>query len=550
MKENNSKGKNHHTKCARVLALMLAFLCTAAPLYAISSANIPLDSPVYLYLEKLAGFGLITSDIKGLKPFSKAEAARLVLEAERNLSFGLASTASPDFINSLVKKIRADIPHELSLRENPATHPPLFDYNPASSVKLRYVFLDGSPRDYNRTSWDPAHQSVFGFIGGDLRPLGNGGPVTVTGTEGTPLLENNTGIIYRRGSSGEVRWAVEGYVGDMATVLFEPVILATGSDADVLLNRGYVKLGGGGLELEIGRDENWFGPGYRGATTLTNNARNFDLVKLSSPEPLDVALIKRWLGNVKYALIGSRFDETDAGTINHRQPYFIGAKLSVKPNSAIEYGANFVRQLSGPGFTGKPNTYFGGGSNDHSNSIAGFDFRWRIPGLKNTEVYGEFSGEDNAGGVWPTVESYVAGLFMPCVTGSCRDDFRFEYFFGSVMLYGDWQFPRGYVYHDMPPGHSQGGAGVQEFFGRYSHWLDVRNRLALEYFYTERGRSYRTGSQVMESKHAGRLFWSLPINGDLDAELGYGIERISNLNLVSGAERTNQLLKLEVRYRY
>jgi hypothetical protein len=166
------------------------------------------------------------------------------------------------------------------------------------------------------------------------------------------------------------------------------------------------------------------------------------------------------------------------------------------------------------------------------------------------EIHGEFSGEDNAGGVWPIVESYVAGLFVPCLTSACRDDLRFEYFFGSVMLYTDWQFPRGYVYHDMTPGHSQGGGGVQEFYGRYSHWFSVRNNLGLEYFYTERGRSYRTGNQAMESKHAGRISWILPIYGDVDGQLMYGIEKISNLNLVAGESRTNQLATFELRYRY
>jgi len=85
---------NHRCTAAKgrllacLLSAMAALLLTqlpATPCLAVSSANIPLDSPIYLYLEKLAGFGLITSDVKGLKPFSKAEAARLALEAETRL---------------------------------------------------------------------------------------------------------------------------------------------------------------------------------------------------------------------------------------------------------------------------------------------------------------------------------------------------------------------------------------------------------------------------------------------------------------------------------
>jgi len=528
-----------------IVAFLMSLACAADGL-ALSSANIPLDSPIYAYLEKLAGMGLITSDVRGLKPYSKAEAARLLLEAEHNL----AARASSTFAVQLITRIRELIPREVSLREHPDKKPRIIDYNPASSLRLRYVYLDGTPRDYNRDSLDPAHQSAFGFIGGDLRPLPSN-IVHTTGTEGTPLLENNNGVIHPKGNSGELRWAAEGYFSNKATALLEPSLFGSPGDTTLRLNRGYIKLGGGGLELEAGRDENWFGPGYRGSTVLTNNAQNFDQIKLSSPEPLDVVWVKHWLGDLKYSLIVSRFDKTGSGD-TLRQPYFIGFKLAVKPKEWFEYGINFIRQEGGPGFTSKTSLtdeIFGGGDTNHNNTIAGLDLRFRVPQLRNTEFYAEYSGEDNAGGVWPIVESYVAGIFVPNLTSSGRDDFRFEYFLGSVMLYGDWKFPAGYVYHNMTPGHSQ-GTNAQEFFGRYSHWFSVRNNVALEYFYTERGRTNRVPGQVMESKHAGRIFWTLPIYGDVDTQLLYGVEKISNVNLVDGAQRTNQLFSVELRYRY
>lgn len=42
--------------CALISGLVLV-ISTAAPCHALSSANIPLDSPIYAYLDKLAGFG-------------------------------------------------------------------------------------------------------------------------------------------------------------------------------------------------------------------------------------------------------------------------------------------------------------------------------------------------------------------------------------------------------------------------------------------------------------------------------------------------------------
>jgi hypothetical protein len=133
--------------------LVLMFFSQAVPCQAISSTNIPLDSPIYLYLEKLSGFGLIASDIKGIRPFSKAEAARMVLEAERN--FSTRKEATPPFVIELILRLRELIPREIQLRSNPGNSPKTFDYNLLSALRLRAVWLDGAPRDYLRQVHDP-----------------------------------------------------------------------------------------------------------------------------------------------------------------------------------------------------------------------------------------------------------------------------------------------------------------------------------------------------------------------------------------------------------
>ncbi len=542
--KNNTPG--FKTQC-RVLAslLLILLLHTATPLWAASSANIPLDSPVYLYLDKLAGFGLITSDIKGIKPFSKAEAARLLREAEQNLGGG--NGASDRFGTELIGQIRALIPRETALLDNPDKKPPVLDFTPVSSLRFRYAWLDGAPRNYQRPVHDPGDDGVFG-IGSGLRPKNPPDATAMQrGGEGTPLLENNNGTILSQGHNGEVRWGSEWYWSDQAVALFEPSLQTDGADTRIRLNRGYVKLGGGGIELEAGKDENWLGLGYRGAVTLTNNAENFTLVKLSSPEPIEV----KYIGAVKYSLIASRFDSTIVNGAE-RQPWFYAMKLSVKPTAGLEVGFNLGRQVGGPGVNNSLGDtlrgLIGGTNADNSNGLAGIELRYRIPWLRNTELYGEFSGEDTAL-FWPIVESYVAGFYLPRLTDDGRNDFRFEFFQGNQILYTHGTFPNGYIYKNMPIGHSQGGA-TQDFFSRYSHWFSARNNLALEYIYTNRGMADRIPGQSIERKHAGRIFWNLPVSAVLDAQLGYGIEKVTNLNLVDGVGQTNQLGKFEIRYKY
>lgn len=531
--------------CCIVSALFA--LMQAAPCLAVSSANIPLDSPIYLYLDKLAGFGLITADIKGIKPFSKAEAARLVREAEQRLP--VHSSDGSAFGRALVMRIRELLPREVALAEEPGSKPPFIDYNLFSALRLRYAYLDGAPRNFERLVHDPGDDGVFG-IGSGLRPKNPfPSPVQQRGSEGTPLAENNNGTIYRRGHNAELRWAAEGYLGDKVSALLEPQIqyAREGSDALLRLNRGYVKLGGDWLELQAGKDENWLGFGYRGAITLTNNAENFTQIKLSSPEPFKV----RYIGDMKYALIASRFEKTVTNGAE-RQPWFYALKLSVKPTDNLEIGFNLGRQVGGPGVNNSIGDTLrglvGGSGADNSNGLAGFEARYRIPWLRNAELYGEFSGEDTAG-FWPIVESYVAGFYLPRLTDDGRNDLRFEFFQGNQILYTNGTFPEGYLYKNLPIGHSQGGA-TQDFFTRYSHWFDVRNNLALEYFYTTRGMIGRLPGQAIERKHAGRAFWTVPLSASLDAQLGYGIEKIANLNLVEGAGRTNQLFSVELKYCY
>ena len=545
------------TMIRSALSIICALLAFSGSAFALSSPNIPLDSPIYHYLEKLSGFGLVTGDIKGIRPYSRSEAARLLAEAEAKLASGFY----PSLATELVERLRKLLPREASLYAAPEKAPG-FDFTPLAGARLRYVYLDGAPRSYFRAVNDsPGNEGVFG-IGHGLRPPNpDPSPVQQRGGEGTPLFENNNGVAYREGHNLDLRATGEAFVGSVASALVEPMLLWSegGDEPGLRLNKGYLKLGGEGLELELGRDENWLGLGYRGAITLSSNPKNFDLVKLSSPEPVQ----SRYLWDLKYSLILSRFDETVTDG-KRRQPLFIAAKLSMKPTLNSEFGINLGRQAGGPGVNnGLGDTargVIGGWNSDNSNSLAGLELRFRLPWLANSEIFGEYSGED-AAAFWPFVESYLAGFYIPRLTDSGRDDLRFEYFNGHKILYVNGTFPQGYLYHGLPVGHSQGGA-TREYFLRYSHWFSAGNNLALEGYRTSRGDSGRLPvdaagrynsagvMQAIERKFALRGIWTLPVADDWSALFMYGWERIDNFELRQDQERENHLLRAELSYRY
>ncbi|MCM0081389.1 capsule assembly Wzi family protein [Geomonas sp. Red32] len=539
-----------------VFALVLTLLAYPCTVFALSSANIPLDSPIYLYLEKLAGYGLIETDVKGIRPFSKTEAARLLLEAEDRLEAG----SYPPLAREFATRLRTLIPREANLYQQP-DQAPTFDYNPFSQARLRYVYLDGVPRNYYRAVNDPGNDGVFG-IGSGLRPPNPyPDPVQQRGSEGTPLFENNEGVVYGRGNNLDLRFDAEAYYKSSAALLLEPMFLYSQADGDsrVRLDKGYLKVGGEGAELEVGRDENWFGLGYRGALTLSNNAKNFDFVKISSPEPVK----SRYLWDLKYSLLFSRFEKTVTDGME-RQPWYVAGKLSFKPLEDLEFGINFGRQIGGPGVDNHAMEVLrgivGGTSKDNTNSLAGFELRARLSWLRETEVFAEYSGED-AAAFWPIVESYLAGFYIPRLTDDGANDLRFEYFRGNNILYTNGTFVEGYLRDGLPIGHSQGGA-TQDFFLRYSHWFNPRNNLAFEGFRTSRGDAGRlpvdaagtfdpNGTmEAVERTYAVRVHWMLPVAGDWNALLSWGHEWVENFNLKAGVNRSNELVRAELSYRY
>jgi hypothetical protein len=120
------------------------------------------------------------------------------------------------------------------------------------------------------------------------------------------------------------------------------------------------------------------------------------------------------------------------------------------------------------------------------------------------------------------------------------------------------------MYHNLPLGHSQGGATI-DFFGRYRHWFTLDDFVSLEYFHTERGNLGRVTvnpgdgvydqkgtMQAVERKDAVRVSLNLAVPGldGVTTNLMYGIERVRNYDLQPGVGQTNQIVKVDLNYRY
>jgi len=523
-------------------SVVLVTLLLVAPTsgFCAATRNVPLDSRLYRIVDRLAGVGAIRSEHRGIRPWSVEEFQRLLAEARGRVDEGGG--------DRVVAALVAEGEQLLASREGWYGGEGV-RVAPVVSARFRSLFFDGIPRSFERSAHDPGDDGVFG-IGSSLRPENPyPSPARHHGHETTPLLENDNGTRYPDGFSAELRVGSELRGWGWSSLFLEPS-LRGGEESTARLEKGYLKLGGGAFEVEVGRDENWFGFGNRGSITLGNNMENLTSLKVSSPSPFRLDSLS-WLGRVKYAFVFSRLDETVYGGVR-RQPFFYAAKLSVKPVDTVEAGFSLGRQVGGPGVdNGLEPTLkglIGGTANDNSNGMAGFEVRWRIPALHNLELFAEFSGEDTAA-FWPIVESYLAGWYLPDLFGNGTTDLRFEFFHGNQILYTHSTFPSGYIYRGVPIGHSQGGA-TEDYFTRLSHWVDPRTVLTLDHAYTTRGTFGILPGQAIEEKHLLRGGVDLPITTDLQGRVMYGIEWIRNMNLVAGDDRVNQLGMVELSWRY
>ena len=112
------------------------------------------------------------------------------------------------------------------------------------------------------------------------------------------------------------------------------------------------------LEIEIGRDSQWWGPGYHGSLLLSNNAEPFDMVKISNPRPVLLPWIFRFLGPFRIMAFYTELEDERAVP----EPKLFGMRLNFKPHPNLELG--FSRSIM-----------FGGQGRDENFSIEDY---WKI----------------------------------------------------------------------------------------------------------------------------------------------------------------------------
>lgn len=514
--------KIHHPLFTLHLILILAVLLFApfflTPGQAASSPNVTFDNDLYRDMEFWAAEGLVTSNMSSIRPMARSEVGRQLAEAMEKCNAAAEPSATcRDIQTRYAELFEAEIAEAQSADNVVHTY-----IKPLEKVSVIYNYQSGAFSMYN-----------------------------------------NEDIYYGRGHNAVALLQSQARAGKFLSFFVQPTFIfnqhhGIGNDGtrnEVRLHKGYAKLTFANIELEVGRDSLWWGPGYHGSLLMSNNARPFDIIKLSNPEPVRLPWIFSYLGHWQFNLIFSQLNDDRQGK-ELANPFLYGFRLGYKPVKYLELGASHLVVFGGPGrrdlsFKEINQIIFGnidrGGEKTDSNQQVSVDFALTLPNLKKyifvadgIKLYGEIGAEDH--GHPPTTRAWLAGLAVHKPFGLERAVIHAEY---ATTILGPYNSPHGWYVHPSYPMQFDGrvfghhaGCEADDFYIEWSHGF--KNFYYKLSFDMERSGIKTKPHTQLKNQYIGELGYR--INNNMDVSFKYGFEKINNPGNVQDANEQNHYL--------
>ena len=485
--------------------------CGPSALASPASPPLPLDSWIYPALDKLSSLGLIDSILKGSRPYSRLEAARLTAEGRHEAMSG----AWPPVVEELLNRLEDELCDQLvELGEADGIASPSY-LKPLRGVEARYLYQHGKP-------------SIF--PGTDARQFS--------------LNTNNFGIDYDEHHNGELVIEGDARVSGFFLLHWRPLLLSGDEGDSFRLLEGAAAIALGSLEFSAGRQSLWWGQGRHGSLVLTNNAKPLDMVRLTNPSPILLPWLLRYLGPFRFDVFLSQLEDERAVP----EPWFGGLRLNFKPFPWLELGASRTVMFGGEG---RPDVGFDdfltilGGNNldpdeDTSNSVGAVDALVRIPALWGMELYGELGGEDEADLLgfipFPSKKAILAGVYLPRLEPRGRVGLRLEYADLDYQENGSsWYrhhiYVSGYTYKERIMGHHVGGQ-ARDYSAEVMTFIPGGVTLSLGYDYERRG----IGQLVEEKHHQPSLRLDWQAHDQFTLSIRYTFDQVENFGFDPSAK--------------
>lgn len=290
--------------------------------------------------------------------------------------------------------------------------PIMSDIHQADASSLPPVIAASLVRVRDRASWETrSDQITF-----NAKAAAAEEPTRIRGFQNTP-----------RGSV-ELAAGV-GFTGDW----FSAEVNVQGVDSDqdskeVRVDNSLIGAVIGNWSVAASTQERWWGPGWDGSLVLSNNARPMPslVVDRIFTDPWQTKWLS-WMGPWDFSLMFGQMEKERE--IPNAQ--FFGMRVTIRPLKSLELGLSRSAQWCGDGRPCDAETFLdlvlGNDNlgdtgvnidNEPGNQLAGVDFRWS-PVLfgQAVAVYGQFIGEDEAGGFPSRYLGQVGGEWSAYIAG-------------------------------------------------------------------------------------------------------------------------------------
>jgi len=304
----------------------------------------------------------------------------------------------------------------------------------------------------------------------------------VSHTETRNLPPNNEGIPTPEGWGGLASISArEESTANMSAQLRAAFFRGEGDDEGNRLLDTSIEAGYKFASVQAGKISTWYGPGRNGALILTNNAAPYPGIRIRNPEPIPLAGLFSFLGNVQYDVFAARMEKKQ----QFSRSMLVGTRFAARPKAWLEIGLSRVLHYGGDGRSNGISeflTTYGGNNDpaDRSNTLAGYDITLTLPIRQQPlQAYWDRAGEgDNrllsTGFPWPSQWGNIFGLYFPRFLGSSRVDLRAEYAdnYSGHARTADWYSHSAYPhrYRGDVLGHPMGG-GSRDWFVQSRYFI-------------------------------------------------------------------------------
>ncbi|MBZ5568040.1 MAG: phosphatase PAP2 family protein [Acidobacteriia bacterium] len=480
------------------------------------STYVSLDSWVYAAMDRLAALGYIQSAFAGLRPWTRMECARLLDEASMRINSDTGGGKSSAEAARLYQALQSEFSAEsrrLGGGRNLSAE--------LESIYTRFTGISGKPLN------DSYHfgQTIINDYG---RPYQEGFNM-VTGftshAEAGPLAFYVHGEYQHAPSAPAYPLAVRQAIATKDANPVQPAIPVAAHDDFQLLDT-YVALNIRNNQISFGRQSTWWGPGQGGALMFSDNALPFYSLRWMQVSPFKLPSLLGFLGPVRTDMFIGRLE----GHHYPGNPYISGQKLSFKPTENLEVGFSKISIFAGGGHPLSWHNFYKStfGVNNHPSSDTfkfdvgdhrgGFDFTYRIPGLRNwLTLYSDSLVDDDPSPIAaPRRAAVNPGIYLSHVPGVPKLDFRAEAVntdppsgrsLNGQFIY--WNL----VYHDS---HTNAGNLMGSWIGREgrgvqassTYWFSAQNTFTLSYRNGRVSKDFVPGGGSLDD-YSARTNWVL-----------------------------------------